>query len=87
MEEDEIFESEILHTTFEGNNGTDSKCYVWDPEDYIFLQNYEFWIKAALDLPLSFIGIIVNTFCLTVLLSKQRLRNILFNQVSISLFF
>ena len=83
MEEDGTVESEVLRPILDGVNVTDSICPSWNSEDYVFVQSFRFWISVILDLPLSFIGIIVNVFCLTVLIWKQKLREGLFNQVPI----
>jgi hypothetical protein len=77
----ETFEPENLHQISVGRNETDYECPQWNMEDFMYVQNVQHWIGATFSLPVSFIGIIINLFCLIVLLSKQKLREILFNQV------
>ncbi len=81
MDEYEDFVLDILKPISDENNVTNSKCSEWDEEDYTFLLNFDYWIKVTLDLPLSAIGVVINVFYLIVLLSKEKLRGVLFNQV------
>jgi hypothetical protein len=82
MDEYEDFVLDILKPISDENNVTiNSKCSEWDEEDYTFLHNFDYWIKVTLDLPLSVIGVVINVFYLIILLSKEKLRGVLFNQV------
>ena len=63
---------------------TSYPCYSFETIDFVFLDHVDYLLNGVIGLPCAVLGIVINIFCLIILL-KQRLRKVLFNQLLIGL--
>ena len=63
---------------------TSYPCYSFDTSDFVFLDHVDYLLNGVIGLPCAILGIVINIFCLIILV-KQRLRKVLFNQLLIGL--